>query len=683
MVDMVASLSEEATSRKSFPVDFSLVDENDQPHLRIDDGQEPHLLVMRVTNRSGRDMELMADAQGKRTTASAAFHHFRLTFRPGVLSARTREALANPRAAQGLLGADAALWHLAPAGEEKDGSVSLALVFTGDDPVLLAGKTLSTRMQGIAAGGASARPTRVELHLGQVRHVGEDTPIPGAGRHCHVYLLHGGRRDLPLQIGFRGSGVIRADEKPDKLVVELTNRSPDTAFGAGKGGAPAHFMLWFDWKTGYWSLFDGIERKIPTITAAARPSGALLPVEHLGRQQEDNPLRWRLNLPADGIPPGNHAISIHIDGIVAGSEGPTNLYLDSYNIPGYANSRTILVITRSLVTPDILKEKLDAVESRMAVIADRLNGLDSTIKMSVVDQFEIPPARAPTVGAWAPNAGPFPADSRQTTWEQLLDTAMDVSRGYVLGDGAAGTVYPLVEGRLGPALPEPPARLDQLARDSFLREWNLKHPRGPGGGGLLPPDPPPTRATYVEIGEFRGLPMILNTNGELYCHHPHEPNNHGWHLVSGDVRHVGDGWIAMAADGGSVLSTPARLDVRYPDGLQFYVGSSPAKLPAPIVNVGGTAGDPLFVDAEGNVWGKKRYTDEWTWEIRLKQAAEDINAFGVLIRKAKQGIGAGTICRYDADGWKTLSGSGMRVGGTWHNPVVIRNRALYRLTGGS
>ena len=80
------SAADSAISRKPYPVDFSLTDEHEQAHLLVDDGLPPPPLVLRISNRAGRDMALLADADGRRGLPTADFHHFRLDFRPDDLA---------------------------------------------------------------------------------------------------------------------------------------------------------------------------------------------------------------------------------------------------------------------------------------------------------------------------------------------------------------------------------------------------------------------------------------------------------------------------------------------------------------------------------------------------------------------------------------------------------------------
>ena len=56
------SAADSAISRKPYPVDFSLTDEHEQAHLLVDDGLPPPPLVLRISNRAGRDMALLMES---------------------------------------------------------------------------------------------------------------------------------------------------------------------------------------------------------------------------------------------------------------------------------------------------------------------------------------------------------------------------------------------------------------------------------------------------------------------------------------------------------------------------------------------------------------------------------------------------------------------------------------------
>ena len=117
----------EPPGRTPSPIDFALVDESGHAFLLIDDGDEPgaHRLILRITNRSDRNLTWLPPPDGA-GTPSMQFHHLRVSFPPGLLSKNAREMLKDQ---QQLLGADAEHWQAA-LSEGQSGLLSLLLVYT-------------------------------------------------------------------------------------------------------------------------------------------------------------------------------------------------------------------------------------------------------------------------------------------------------------------------------------------------------------------------------------------------------------------------------------------------------------------------------------------------------------------------------------------------------------------------
>ena len=74
-----------AEFRKSHPIDFSLLDRDDQAVMYISEDKGDWALHLTIANTSSQPITL-ANGQG---AASGTNHHFALRFRPGTLSKRT------------------------------------------------------------------------------------------------------------------------------------------------------------------------------------------------------------------------------------------------------------------------------------------------------------------------------------------------------------------------------------------------------------------------------------------------------------------------------------------------------------------------------------------------------------------------------------------------------------------
>ncbi|MCB1908295.1 MAG: hypothetical protein KDH15_13080 [Rhodocyclaceae bacterium] len=650
------SAADSAISRKPYPVDFSLTDEHEQAHLLVDDGLPPPPLVLRISNRAGRDMALLADADGRRGLPTADFHHFRLDFRPGTLSARTIAALRDASTAQALLGADAARWQVAVADGDEDDAVGVLFVFSAEPPVLAADLPLTVSLRGFSAAGGAARPTRVAFRFGRVAYAGETEPIAGSVRHAHLYVLHGGRAGLPLTIGFDGRAVVRADGKPDAVAVKLYNPSTTETFGAVAGGPAPSFMLSFDGgdRPGSLGQGDAGPGVVPTLSAVG-PAGALV-VEHLGHGQQDQRLRWRLALPEAGIPPGG-AVTVSIRGIVAHAEGVMNLYLDSFDVPGHANSRTLLPLTRSLLTPDIFAERLEAMEARLADLATATHKATTMLVGAVAELGGSGAPERHLITSSPDTATRMPPPDDSQSWEDLgLDGAVDVSRHYILlGDGS---VRPIINGMLGDPLPQ----------------------------ATLP-------GKAVEVGEYRGYPLVLDRTGQVFCYFPQRRTGNGWIEATRGMAHVGESWMAQPGPRRDAAGRPIGDMTRF-----FRLSPEPGSGSGTegiagqchIIAVGGTDQDPLFVDGDGQLWHRHPARELKRWERVGAPGAIDVNADGVLLTRPQASSGSAAppsrLYRCQGGSWQEIvpplpGDAGQRVGGTLLNPIVIAGGRVFRLGG--
>ena len=622
-------------SRAPFPVDFALVDDNDQPHLRIDDGHISHAMVLRITNRSGRDMAFAP------SRPDADFCHLMVTFRPGILSRRTREILTGGSAAQRALGPDAALWKILGLTTNEDGTETLRFEHIGENRVLAAGGQVYFRLLDITAAGASARPTRVELALGAVTWRGEAEPVPGTARHVHLYLLHGGRSALPLHIGFLGSSTIPVSTRPGTPLAEkqefpaqlrvILRNLADRALGAGQK-VPARLALAFDDdKHLPWALHYGETRNIqvPRPEVSAKIDDRSVDVHHVARDQGSSALRWEIVLPQEGLAPDADLI-VTLDNVLSFEEGATNLYIESFDVAGYANSRTILSAERSRVSKPVLD----------ALVA----GIAARVRRTVMDEFGIPMERHVFQGLFEKHGeGPYDPRAEQK-WRTLVgsgpktEPVVAVSTKFILthARGAVGQIAP--------------------THSFFVGGVNSAQDEKDGSGNDYKP--------FVDIGEVDGNVVLLSHSGAVLVARP--ARDARWHY-GGSAAALGTGWIA---DKSGDFSYP--MEVRLSGGGLSHGFISGEEHDRKIVALGGTREMPLFVDAAGNVWWRSSGPHEYpeVWSLATTMKALDVNEHGVLIEKpAKEGEN-GRIWRY-ADGWHRLPGAGVRIGGTWRNPMTV------------
>jgi len=201
-----------------------------------------------------------------------------------------------------------------------------------------------------------------------------------------------------------------------------------------------------------------------------------------------------------------------------------------------------------------------------------------------------------------------------------------------------------------------------------------------------------SRATHHR----RGLPLVLYDSGMLYCYHPQEVANEGWYLVFTEIVHVGEGWVAVQAHqvdaAGHALCRVAHLEARSEDGRHDFTADGDGR-PYSVAALGGTRRDPLFVDTRGAVWQPTPDLGHGAWAKMFEAAVVDVNAFGVMTHTTKMpvkaNLGPRRLFRF-CNAWRELHApdldlqpdGAVRVGGSWHNPIiVVENGSAFRLSG--
>lgn len=330
--------------RKSHPIAFSLLDEDDHAVLYIDDDpREDHVLVVELCNTADLAIELK---EGEAATASPQNHHFELRFRPDTLSAKTITKLLGKNKKEAI----PTDWDLFVAPEiTADRHVSLYFLYTGTEKRLLGpGGRVNLPLKHISANpGSGARGTRVELvpYPQMVVFQADPTPITG-NRVQHIHVTnHQGRKHIPLHVGFIGPDTILNDGSKNKLRLRLTNTSTQPL-----SLATATFILAFDVgevKTAEWAL--GTQGQVKNMQV--KVVGNDEPVEvHEPTGDEDPVPEWVIegdSIPLKQLKKGQH-LEISLSKIETNHpSGPTNLYLAYQNVPGYWDGRFVCTIRKA------------------------------------------------------------------------------------------------------------------------------------------------------------------------------------------------------------------------------------------------------------------------------------------------------------------------------------------------
>lgn len=190
------------SSKASFPIDFSLRNQDEQEVLYIDDIGETLSLV--ITNTSPTFLVL---------PLSPSNQPFTLRFRPGALVEDGKKVTLNTK-----------FWRMSQ-GMDREGLASLSFAYLGPQLRLDPGKSLTIPLENVmAAAGGGARGTRVELLYKNVYSGENKTKLEGS-RVLHMAILNRhGRAHLPLNVGFvETNRVVNDGQTASALLLRITN----------------------------------------------------------------------------------------------------------------------------------------------------------------------------------------------------------------------------------------------------------------------------------------------------------------------------------------------------------------------------------------------------------------------------------------------------------------------------
>lgn len=323
-----------ATFRQSYPIDFSLHDDNDQHVLYIDNDPIGHIVELDISNSSAQTIRLTAPAAG--STAAADNHHFELRFRPGTLAAAAQILVAETD------------WSLSHS-QQSDGTVSLYLLSLMER-TLQAGAILTLTLQHVSADGrGGTRGTRVELRYQQLVYADEDlTPISGRRLQQLSIINQRGRRNIPLHFSFLGGNAILNDGvSSNTLNLRLTNalRNGDIRLQPAGSEATSRFILSFDTQP----EGEEIEWALGTTDQIAVIQVTVLNGQWEVRQETEGESPVWILTPQEEITllPGEH-IQLALANIISSlPTGHTNLYLHYENIPGYWDGQFVVGIEKA------------------------------------------------------------------------------------------------------------------------------------------------------------------------------------------------------------------------------------------------------------------------------------------------------------------------------------------------
>ena len=346
--DATATATKLVEFRKSHPIDFSLLDKDDQAVMYISEDQNDWELNLTIGNTSAQAITLKDSPVQPSTLPN---HHFALRFRAGTLSQQTL-ALLTTNFAKFVQPKD---WQIAQLPKKPEGitPVTLYLRYTGTTKDLAQGTPYSLKLTGFtAAPGSGSRGTQAELipNPAQVVFKADNSGITGSRtQYLHV-TNHSGRKNIPLHVGFVGPDQILNGAPDADLTLRITNilrvknelkgsvSSKITFNGNTANGPQSVLVLSYDSGDTEWEL----GKSIVSVSAVNSKK------ETIAKGLKDPSLpEWVMTFTNDVSLDYGESIDILIKQIeVSAKPGHANLYLHYNNIHGYWDGQFVCTVEK-------------------------------------------------------------------------------------------------------------------------------------------------------------------------------------------------------------------------------------------------------------------------------------------------------------------------------------------------
>lgn len=347
-----------AAFRKSYPIGFSLHDNNGEHCLYITDDANGQKLHLELSNTSQQNIDLAELNSGEATSEN---HHVELRFRPGTLRLDSLDqiSLVNPD------------WKLSYK-KQTDRTVSLYFLRTdtsAEETLEPSEKINLTLLKVRAAADGGARVTQVELKYQKLSYENDTTGFISGSRVQRLSVVnHLGQQNIPLHVGFVGSNTILNDGNSEsKLILWITNvfkkdRIPLNPPSSGNNASK--FIIYFDIQSESeskdWAL--GTKSEVDHISIEGKDwksNGTEEADWKVVKEPESGLPRWVLthqNETEPGLAPGQ-VVQLTIKKIKSSlPSGHTNLYVRYENIPGYWDGEFVCTIEK---TPLLYRDTYD------------------------------------------------------------------------------------------------------------------------------------------------------------------------------------------------------------------------------------------------------------------------------------------------------------------------------------
>lgn len=317
-----------ASFRVSYPLDFSLTDEQGDQTLYIDETPGGLNMELTVSNSAAQAIELTAGTG----TVGADNFHFELVFRPGTLSDATLSNIAISEEN----------WDLS-YDTESDGTTSLYFLSTASVSLEISGILPLTLTSISADPGQGTRGTKVEFNYQQMVYSGENTELTGSRVQTLSVVNHTGEKFIPWHVGFIGSNAVLNDGSASSTVtLRITNISDDAITLSTTD--PTQLIFNFDVETEVgtkpWALTSSANAENIVFSASSEWTNS---VDKSG----ESPVWTLKNETLTSLASGDH-IELTLSDIVTDLDsGTTNLYLRYENVPGYWDGQFVITIEKA------------------------------------------------------------------------------------------------------------------------------------------------------------------------------------------------------------------------------------------------------------------------------------------------------------------------------------------------
>ncbi|MER6808925.1 LamG domain-containing protein [Spirillospora sp. NPDC000708] len=310
---------------RSHPLDFALLDVDQQPVLFIDDAPGGQPMTLRLTNTSRQDIEFVPG-----TAPLLALH-----LRTGVLAVPPQPAVLTPG------------WTLQTTTDQATGDTVLGLTSTAP-PTIPRGGTYDLRLQGLSADGTGGtRGTRVEMVYQNMRYAGEQDQLTGNRIAFLDVVNRRGRKTIPLAASFVGGNRVLCDgTTANTLRIRIANLSRDASLSLAGASFTLSYPAQAAGETREWALSDvgqAGNAVLGGLVADKVAADWTITPQNLGQR-----MQWKLTPPAAAAFDADGSIVVTLSQVFAlSSLGQVQFVLGYQNVPGYQDGAITLTAEKS------------------------------------------------------------------------------------------------------------------------------------------------------------------------------------------------------------------------------------------------------------------------------------------------------------------------------------------------